>query len=100
MYVTVVYVKVKENHVDDFIRATQSNHQASIQEAGNLRFDILRQRENGCEFMLYEAYRDEAAAAAHKDTSHYRTWRETVADWMAEPRRGVVYDGLFPKTQA
>jgi autoinducer 2-degrading protein len=35
-------------------------------------------------------------AAAHKQTPHYAQWRETVADWMAEPRQGVPYTGLYP----
>ena len=35
-------------------------------------------------------------AAAHKQTSHYLEWRETVADWMAEPRQGISYNGLYP----
>lgn len=47
--------------------------------------------------MLYEANSDEAAAAVHKETSHYLAWREQVANWMATPRNGIVHKGLFPK---
>ena len=32
----------------------------------------------------------------HKQTPHYLTWRETVADWMAEPRQGVPYHVIAP----
>ena len=42
---------------------------------------------------------DEASAWAHKETSHYLRWRDKVAGWMAEPRQGVRYDGLFPETE-
>ena len=24
-------------------------------------------------------------------------WRDAVTDWMAEPRRGVAYTGLYPQ---
>jgi autoinducer 2-degrading protein len=34
---------------------------------------------------------------AHKNTAHYLKWRDTVADWMAAPRQGLSYRGLFPR---
>jgi autoinducer 2-degrading protein len=97
MYVTVVYVRVKPDHVDAFINATKSNHEHSVKEEGNLRFDILQDAEDRTRFLLYEAYESREKAARHKSTPHYLTWRETVAEWMAEPRKGVVYEGLFPR---
>ena len=45
-----------------------------------------------------EVYRDEASMAAHKETAHYAQWRDAVADWMAEPRRGVKHVSLFPES--
>lgn len=97
MQVTIVYVHVKEEHVEDFIQATRLNHEASVQESGNCRFDILQSPENPADFVLYEAYTGNQAAAQHKQTEHYLKWRETVAEWMAEPRKGVAYNGLFPE---
>jgi autoinducer 2-degrading protein len=97
MHVTLVHVHVKPEHVEDFIQATRLNHEASIQEAGNRRFDILQSAEDPARFVLYEAYAGGEDAAAHKQTQHYLAWRETVASWMAEPRQGIAYDGLFPK---
>ena len=96
MHVTIVYVTVKPAHIDDFITATRHNHEASVQESGNLRFDILQSPDDPAQFVLYEAYNSAAAAAAHKQTPHYLSWRDTVADWMAQPRKGVPYRGLFP----
>jgi autoinducer 2-degrading protein len=100
MYVTIVYVHVKPERVPDFIAAIALNHAASVRESGNLRFDILQSADDPTRFVAYEAYRDEAAAKAHKETAHYALWRDTVADWMAEPRQGVRYDGLFPASSA
>jgi (4S)-4-hydroxy-5-phosphonooxypentane-2,3-dione isomerase len=97
MFVTVVYVHVKPERVADFIDAIRPNYEGSIREPGNLRFDILQLIEDPTRFVAYEAYVDEAAAKAHKETAHYQTWRDTVADWMAEPRQGVRYEGLYPE---
>ena len=96
MHVTIVHVHVKQEHIVEFVAATRLNHEASVQEAGNRRFDVLQSTTDPTRFVLYEAYACEADAAAHKQTTHYLRWRETVADWMAEPREGVPYVGLCP----
>ncbi|MGD8568550.1 MAG: antibiotic biosynthesis monooxygenase [Gammaproteobacteria bacterium] len=96
MYVTLVHVSVKPENIDDFIEATRVNHEHSVNEPGNMRFDVLQSPEDPAKFVLYEAYQTKDDAAAHKDTQHYLTWRETVADWMAEPRQGITYNGLHP----
>jgi autoinducer 2-degrading protein len=96
MIATCVHVKVKPEFVDAFIEASTANHNASVKEPGNLRFDLLRMADDPCQFMLYEAYTTLEAAAAHKNTSHYAVWRDTVQDMMAEPRKGIKYDILKP----
>ena len=97
MHVTLVHVHVKPERIEDFIEATRLNHEASVQEDGNRRFDVLQSAENQAQFVLYEAYVSADDAAAHKQTAHYLAWREAVADWMAEPRQGIPYHGLFPR---
>lgn len=96
MFVTIVDVWVKPDHVEAFIAATEKNHHASVKEPENFRFDVLQSADDPCKFVLYEAYRTEAGAKAHKETEHYLQWRETVADMMAQPRQGHVHKGLQP----
>jgi autoinducer 2-degrading protein len=96
MYVTVVTVHVNPEYITDFIAVTRINHEASVRETGNLRFDVLQSADDPACFILYEAYRSAADAARHKETDHYLTWRDQVATWMAAPRQGQRYTGLFP----
>jgi len=96
MYVTLVHVHVRPDDVDAFIAATRANHQASVSEPGNRRFDVLQSPGDPTRFILYEAYATIADAAAHKETTHYLLWREIVDDMMAEPRHGEPMTGLFP----
>jgi len=96
MVVTIVDVYVKIEHINDFIEASRLNHEASVLEEGNRRFDILQDKEQTGKFVLYEAYDSEADAAKHKETSHYELWRETVADWMSEPRKSTTFNSLYP----
>jgi autoinducer 2-degrading protein len=97
MIVTIVHVWVKPEHITGFIQATRENHEHSVKEPGNLRFDILQDSIEAGKFILYEAYRSENDAAAHKETEHYKRWRDSVATWMAKPREGVKYKLLFPE---
>ncbi len=96
MHTTLVHTQVLPDHLDDFIAATRLNHLASVNEPGNRRFDVLQSVAEPTHFILYEAYATAEDAAAHKQTAHYLKWRDTVANWMAAPRQGVSYHGLFP----
>lgn len=100
MHVALVYVHVKSEHRDAFIQASLENAKNTIQEPAALRFDVIQQADEPDRFVLYEVYRDEAGAKAHKDTPHYARWRDAVEPWMAEPRKGVKYQSLFPAAAA
>lgn len=96
LIVTCVKVYVKKEYIDDFIKATIENHKNSVKEPENLRFDVLQSMQNPAEFTLYEAYRTEEGAAAHKNTPHYSVWRDTVAPWMDKPREGTPHRVIAP----
>ena len=96
MIVTCVHVWVKKDHIDDFKKASIENHEKSVKEPGNLRFDFLQHQDDPTRFLLYEAYESEEASKAHKLTDHYLRWKTTVADWMAKPREGVPYNIIEP----
>ncbi len=96
MYTVCVHVRVKEENRQDFIEATLENARGTFEEPGNVRFDVLQQKDDPNRFMLYEVYRDESGMTAHKATPHYAKWRDSVGPWMAEPRQGVKYETLFP----
>jgi quinol monooxygenase YgiN len=68
-----------------------------VQEAGIARFDVEQQMDDPARFVLVEVYRTAEAPAHHKETAHYAKWRDAVADMMAEPRRSVKYQNVFPE---
>jgi autoinducer 2-degrading protein len=91
-----VQVQVAPDSVDAFRDATLANASASLQEPGVVRFDVLQDLEAPARFVLVEVYRDANAAAAHKETAHYRAWRDAVAPMMAEPRSSRRFANAFP----
>ncbi len=96
LLVVHVDVEVDPDQLDAFRAATEVNAAASRQEPGVVRFDVLEDRERPAHMVFVEVYRDEAAAAAHKETAHYQRWRDAVAPMMARPRSRVEYVNVSP----
>jgi autoinducer 2-degrading protein len=94
-----VYAHVKPDAVEAFRAASLDNARQSVQEPGVARFDVIQSVEDPTRFVLVEAYRTPDAPAAHKDTAHYKRWRDAVADLMAEPRTAARYVNVFPDDQ-
>lgn len=91
-----VHVHVLPQSIDAFRAAALANAAASIREPGVVRFDVMQETADPTRFVLFEVYRGQEGAAAHKQTAHYQTWRDTVASMMAEPRTSTSYATATP----
>ncbi len=100
MLIVHVTVHVDPPRLAEFVEASLANARASLLEPGVLRFDVIQDLADEAHVLLVEVYRDDAAAAAHKQTEHYATWRDTVADMMAVPRASTKFTALFPTEDA
>lgn len=98
MFIVCVYLHVRKEERDTFLALTLENARNTVQEPGNLRFDVIEQADDPNRFMLYEVYRDEDGFLAHKQTPHYAAWAEKAPALLAEPRVGVKYTSRFPDT--
>ena len=96
LLVVIVACHLKPECIESFREATRINAQASVEEPGIARFDVLEQLDDPTHFVLVEVYRSAEAPGAHKETEHYRRWRDTVADMMAEPRASKRYVNRDP----
>ena len=96
MFIVHVFVRVKEEFLEEFKAATIANAQNSSREPGIARFDVLQQQGDPTRFVLVEVYRTSGDPAKHKETAHYARWRDAVANMMAEPRSSIKYDNIFP----
>jgi autoinducer 2-degrading protein len=100
LIVVHVSIRVLPDLLDAFVVATRANAAASLREPGVARFDLAQDIEDPTRFVLVEVYRDADAVAAHKQTPHYATWRDTVAAMMAEPRTSRKLTHLYPDDAA
>ena len=96
MLVVQVHIQVKRADLEAFLAESRLNAAASLQEPGVRRLDVVQDDEDPAHVVLSEAYVDDAAADAHRQTAHYARWRDAVADMMAEPRVRTRYTAAFP----
>jgi autoinducer 2-degrading protein len=100
MLIVHVHVHVKPDRIEAFREATLANARQSVLEPGIARFDVLQQADDPSRFLLEEVYRTAEAPLLHKETDHYRVWRDTVQEMMAEPRTSVKYGSVTPPNEA
>ncbi len=96
MHIVHVFIHVKGGVLDEFKKATEANAASSVREPGIARFDFLQQGDDPTRFLLVEVYRTPDDATLHKETEHYKRWRDTVEPLLAEPRSRIVYQNLIP----
>jgi quinol monooxygenase YgiN len=95
MLIVHVHVNVKPDCVEAFKAASIENAKSSVQEPGVVRFDVIQNNEDPAKFVLVEIYKTADDPAKHKDTAHYKTWRDTVEQMMASPRSSTKFHELF-----
>lgn len=99
MFIVHVFVHVKEDRIEEFKEATVENARNSLREPGIARFDVVQQKDDPTQFVLVEVYRTPEDPAKHKETAHYKKWRDAVAGMMAEPRSSIKFTNVFPKEE-
>ena len=96
MIVRIIDVQVKPESIEEFERISVENRKGSMKEPGVLRFDVLRSDKDPQQFILYEVYRDEQATLDHKETEHYKRWREAAEPMMARRRPSISCTPISP----
>jgi autoinducer 2-degrading protein len=96
MHIVHVFIHVKPEFLQPFVEATLANARNSLKEPGVARFDFVQQTDAPNHFVLVEVYRSPDDQLRHRETAHYQTWRDAVAEMMAEPRTAYRYTNLFP----
>ena len=91
MYLFHAYVRVAAGSEAEFAEACAVNSQASLQEPGCLRFEVLQEADDPTRFVLVEAYDSEDDLSSHKTTDHYKAWAEVANRVQAEPRSKKVF---------
>ena len=65
--------QVKEGHLDAVLNLFSQLVEQTRREEGNLFYTVHQSNSEPRTFMLYEAYKDEAAVALHRASEHFQT---------------------------
>lgn len=87
----IVYLVVSPENLDAFLAEVRANARESIGEKGVLRFEILQQAEDPCQFLLYEVYESQEALENHRQTTHFARWLEYGVPLLSKPRERMIY---------
>lgn len=88
------HLVVRGDAVDAFKARIIKHAALSLEiEDGCQQFDVHQDREKPTLFFLIETYADEAALEAHRQSTHYKSFRQDVRDWIID-RKWWYWNGL------
>ncbi len=85
MVIVQIYLTVKNGAVDDFIKFTSDNVINSNMEPGVKRFEFFRDTDSENRFILFEMFESVEAQNSHRETGHYKRWKENTAGLLEIP---------------
>lgn len=95
MVIVQIYLTVKKSSIEDFIRFTNDNVSNSVKESGVKRFEFFRDLDSDNKFILFEMFYSLEDQNKHRETAHYKRWKENTADMLEVPytRSSLSYEG-------
>jgi quinol monooxygenase YgiN len=77
----------QENEVEQILRGMVG---PTRKEPGCLRYELYGAAGTEQQFVLIEAYADQAALESHRATEHYKKYRSSITDALKEPIKVAV----------
>lgn len=97
MYVILGIIKVKPEHLAEFVDNIREHARRSVDEPGCLRFDVLQDTADPLTICLYEVFRSETDLGKHRQQDYYTRWMEMSRDWRDTSAYGRrVLRHLYP----
>ena len=81
VYTVLNTIKVKPEHLKDFVENARKHAKNSLGEPGCLRFEVLQDTKETQTICLYEVFRSEADLDKHREHDYYKRWMVMSRDW-------------------
>ncbi|EWT01610.1 antibiotic biosynthesis monooxygenase [Intrasporangium oryzae NRRL B-24470] len=88
---------IKPEHADDWPEISRAFTEATRAEDGCLWFDWSRSLDDPTEYVLVEAFRDDAAGGAHVQSEHFRTATAELPAYLV--RTPAIINVTVPGTE-
>ena len=97
MYTVFNIIKVKPEHLKDFVENVLKHAKNSLGEPGCLRFEVLQDTIDLQTICLYEVFRTETDLDKHREQAYYKHWMAISRDWRdASSSSRRVLDRIHP----
>ena len=83
--------KIRPEDADKWPQIAAEFTEATRNEPGNLWFDWSRSLDDPEEYVLVEAFRDDAAGAAHVQSDHFKKAQQTLPPHLAHTPRIINF---------
>ncbi len=80
-----VHARINPEKRRDFLLALREYLPAVSAEQSTLQYDVCQSEADPNVFLFFEAYRDDAAAEAHQNSTAFRTYIEKIGPYMESP---------------
>lgn len=94
MFIVHVFFHIRPEQIGLFKEASVENAKSSIKELGVISFDILQQEDDSSRFLFIEIYQTPNDQNKHRETSHYKNWRQLIENMLAEPCTFIKYNKI------
>jgi (4S)-4-hydroxy-5-phosphonooxypentane-2,3-dione isomerase len=92
MRAIVAYLTAKPGMEAKFKEAmTAQAKRCLANEAGCLQFDVVQDPKEPTRFVMLEVYTDDDAIKAHQESQHFKDFRPTVSELLADRKVEVLH---------
>lgn len=95
MIVVIAHYRTRPEHVATVREVLTRHATASEAEPGCVHFKAHQGKDDPATFALYEAYTDEAAFAAHRESAHFRANIDAVVAPLLVERTWATYEAAL-----
>lgn len=88
MFTVISFTRVFPEHINDYIENMRICAEATNQEAGCIRYEVMQDVDDPTLMFLYQVFDDEAAYQFHQDTEHHTVWIEKSRSWRDQGAPG------------
>ena len=95
MLVQLVHIEIKPGTEAEFLRAFRINHEGTVKEPDNRRFDVLKNQGEENRYTIYEVFASEEDFQYHRNTPHYHECVKILEPIMIGKREKTYFDPLI-----
>lgn len=85
MIILNVFLAIKSDEESNFISFAKDLVESSRAESGNAMYNLYKQIDGGCNYIILEHWKDNAAIESHNKTAHFQKFAAEIGNYVSGP---------------